>query len=95
MQIVRSSEDLALGLAELKRSGRLALVPTMGALHKGHVALMQRGLQLADRVVATIFVNPKQFGPSEDFASYPRQEGTDFQMLGAAGVHLLFAPDED
>ncbi len=92
--MVRDVDSLRRRIAAWRRDHlKVALVPTMGALHKGHVALMQRGLQQADRVVATIFVNPKQFGPSEDFAAYPRQENADFDMLAKAGVHLLFAPD--
>jgi pantoate--beta-alanine ligase len=70
----------------------VALVPTMGALHAGHLSLVRRGLQLADRVVASVFVNPTQFGPNEDFARYPRQEETDADALTSAGCHLLFAP---
>lgn len=92
--LVRDVDSLRRRIAAWRRDHlKVALVPTMGALHKGHVALMQRGLQLADRVVATIFVNPKQFGPNEDFAAYPRQESEDFRLLGTAGVHLLFAPE--
>ncbi len=70
----------------------VALVPTMGALHEGHLSLVRRGLELADRVVASIFVNPTQFGPNEDFARYPRQEELDAAALTSAGCHLLFAP---
>ena len=92
--MVRDVDSLRRRIAAWRRDHlKVALVPTMGALHKGHVALMQRGLQQADRVVATIFVNPKQFGPSEDFSAYPRQENADFDMLAKAGVHLLFAPE--
>jgi pantoate--beta-alanine ligase len=91
--LVRDVDALRRRIASWRRDHlRVALVPTMGALHKGHIALMQRGLQQADRVVATIFVNPKQFGPTEDFAAYPRTEAADFRLLAAAGVHLLFAP---
>ena len=92
--MVRDVDSLRRRIAAWRRDHlKVALVPTMGALHKGHVALMQRGLQQADRVVATIFVNPKQFGPSEDFSAYPRQENADFDMLAKAGVHLLYAPE--
>ena len=92
--MVRDVDSLRRRIAAWRRDHlKVALVPTMGALHKGHVALMQRGLQQADRVVATIFVNPKQFGPSEDFSAYPRQENADFDMLAKTGVHLLYAPE--
>ena len=91
---VRDVESLRSRIHAWRREGlSVALVPTMGALHKGHITLMDRAHNMADRVVATIFVNPKQFGPREDFAAYPRRESEDFEMLNAAGVHLLFAPD--
>jgi pantoate--beta-alanine ligase len=92
VQIVRSSEDLALGLAELKRSGRLALVPTMGALHAGHLALIDEARRRADKVAATIFVNPMQFGTGEDLDRYPRREAQDARMLEEAGCDLLWLP---
>lgn len=91
---VRDVESLRRRVKAWRREGlSVALVPTMGALHKGHITLMERAKKMADRVVATIFVNPKQFGPKEDFGAYPRRETEDFEMLNAAGVHLLFAPD--
>ncbi len=91
---VRDVESLRRRIKAWRRDNlSIALVPTMGALHKGHVTLMERAKKMADRVVATIFVNPKQFGPKEDFAAYPRHENADFEMLNVAGVHLLFAPD--
>ena len=91
---VRDVESLRRRVQAWRREGRsVALVPTMGALHKGHLTLMDRAQKMADRVVATIFVNPKQFGPNEDFKSYPRPEHDDFELLNTAGVHLLFAPD--
>jgi pantoate--beta-alanine ligase len=92
VQIVRSSEDLALGLAGLKRSGTLALVPTMGALHAGHMALVEESRRRADKVAATIFVNPMQFGAGEDLDRYPRREADDTRMLEEAGCDLVWLP---
>jgi len=71
---------------------RYAVVPTMGALHEGHLALVREGLARAERVVVSIFVNPKQFGASEDLSRYPRDEDGDIAKLAAAGAHLIFAP---
>ncbi len=70
----------------------VGLVPTMGGLHGGHLALIRAARAGCDRVVATIFVNPKQFGPAEDFETYPRDEAADAQILAANGVDLLYAP---
>ena len=71
---------------------RVALVPTMGALHRGHLALIERARLSADRVVLSIFVNPLQFGPSEDFHRYPREPARDLELAEAAGVDMVFAP---
>ncbi|HET8749818.1 MAG TPA: pantoate--beta-alanine ligase [Sphingomicrobium sp.] len=92
MQIVRSSEELTRAVAALKREGSLALVPTMGALHPGHMALVEEAKKRADRVAASIFINPTQFGPGEDFARYPRREQGDVLMLEEAGCDLLWMP---
>jgi len=92
VQTIRRGEELAESLAEMRRSRTVALVPTMGALHAGHVALVEEAKRRADRVVATIFVNPTQFGPGEDLDRYPRREEADAQMLEAAGCDLLWMP---
>ncbi|MGE5504593.1 MAG: pantoate--beta-alanine ligase [Actinomycetota bacterium] len=93
LDIVRSVADLRARVRYWRDQGlKVAMVPTMGALHDGHLSLVARGLELADRVVASVFVNPTQFGPNEDLSRYPRQEAKDAELLAGAGCHLLFAP---
>lgn len=92
MQIVRSMEELENAAGALRRNGTLALVPTMGALHAGHMALIAEARTLASQVAASIFVNPMQFGANEDLDRYPRQEREDAAMLEQAGCHLVWLP---
>jgi len=93
LPVVRTVADLRAAVAAWRREGlRIGLVPTMGALHEGHLSLVSRALQDADRVVASLFVNPAQFAPGEDFEAYPRDEARDSALLASAGCHLLYAP---
>ena len=93
LPIARTVADLRSQVGAWKAEGlRVALVPTMGALHEGHLSLVRLAGQRADRVVASLFVNPTQFAPHEDFDAYPRDEARDAALLEAAGCSLLFAP---
>ncbi|MDO9488191.1 MAG: pantoate--beta-alanine ligase [Sphingomonadaceae bacterium] len=96
MPIVRTVSDLRLTVAEWRRAGdRVALVTTMGALHAGHLALVEEARRRGHRVIATIFVNPLQFGVNEDLDRYPRQEAADAAALAGIDCDLLFAPAPD
>lgn len=91
--ILRNRADLRAQVRDWRAQGlTVALVPTMGALHQGHMALVREGLRRADRVLASVFVNPIQFGPNEDLARYPRQEEADVTLLRETGCHGLYAP---
>ncbi|MFN3075659.1 MAG: pantoate--beta-alanine ligase [Alphaproteobacteria bacterium] len=91
--VARTIAQVRSQVASWRRAGRaIALVPTMGALHEGHLSLVRAGAAVADHVVVSIFVNPTQFGPNDDFDRYPRREEEDRQRLGTVGTALLFAP---
>lgn len=96
MQIIRQLGPLRDALAEFRKQGRkTGLVPTMGALHAGHMRLVEVAKEQCDIVLVSIFVNPAQFGEGEDLDTYPRQEAADVALLKAAGVELIWAPTLD
>jgi len=93
LRVVKPVAELRSVVGQWKRDGRsVAMVPTMGALHDGHISLVERALKAADRCVVSIFVNPKQFAPTEDLDKYPRQLQADLDRLAAAGAHLAYTP---
>src|SRR5262245_41735614 len=96
MRVIFQPAEILQTILGLRRQGRsVGLVPTMGALHAGHLSLVEIARRRADVVVATIFINPTQFGPSEDFRKYPRTLETDLQALSSVGCDLVFVPSPD
>jgi pantoate--beta-alanine ligase len=93
LPIVRTVAELRAQVRAWRQAGeRVGFAPTMGALHDGHLSLVKLARARADRVVVSVFVNPTQFGPNEDFDAYPRSEANDAELLASAGCDLLFAP---
>ena len=92
LPILRQVAVLRAQIAAWRAEGaRIGLVPTMGSLHRGHLALVQQALEAGEKAVVSIFVNPTQFGPKEDFSRYPRREAEDVAALRALGVDLIWA----
>jgi len=93
MQIVRTIKEMRAHLNAWRKQGQsIGLVPTMGGLHDGHLSLIDAAKERADKTVTTVFVNPSQFAPHEDFVTYPRNETGDFTKLENAGTNMIFAP---
>ena len=94
IEVVRTVSDLRAYISDWRELGEtVGLVPTMGGLHEGHLALVRASLAAVERTVVTLFVNPAQFGEGEDFDDYPRDEAADAGLLAELGAHLLFAPE--
>ena len=96
MKILTSPDDVQrYSLSQRERGLRVGLVPTMGWFHDGHLALMEKAKDLADRVIVSLFINPKQFGPAEDLENYPYDLERDCRLAEEQGVDLLYAPDKE
>ena len=96
IEIIRSVKEIRERISSWRNNNlRVGLVPTMGALHEGHLSLVDQSKGLTDRTIASLFVNPRQFLPDEDFEMYPRDEFLDVQLLSARGVDVLFSPSVD
>ena len=95
MKVIESIKEMQAHCESLRLSGKkISFVPTMGYFHEGHLSLMKEARKTADHVVVSIYVNPTQFGPKEDFATYPRTLEADCAQLEAAGCDIVFAPSE-
>ncbi len=94
MKIITTVKDMQTLSSEMREDKKIGFVPTMGFLHKGHLSLVERAKFLSDIVVVSIFVNPKQFSPKEDYLAYPRNVKKDREMLEKIGTDIIFYPDE-